>query len=116
MDKMFIKYKDEFIASMNATIDMMQNSLDTLDIKKQHGEEIDEESYNKTKKNIEELNRILMTYKINGVIAKEDEAAVVAAVVAAMGTVVVHMEFLAESYKTAAEKAKIIIANIKSDS
>ena len=112
MDKMFIKYKNEFIASINATIDMMQNSLDTLDIKKQHGEEIDEESYNKTKKNIEELNRILMTYKINSVIAKEDEAVVVAA----MGTVVVHMEFLAECYKAAAEKAKIIIANIKSNS
>lgn len=111
MDTMFVKYKDEFVASMNATIDMFLNSLDNMDIKKQHGENIDAEDYNKTKNTIANLQRILSVYKTNGVIAKEDENIVLAA----MGTVIIHLEYLADCYKEAAKKAKIIIANINSE-
>ena len=115
MDLMFNKYKDTFIAAINSTLDMLYNSRDMMELKLSKESDkihIDEPKLEELKDNIKTLERVLNTYKTTGAISKEDEKYAVGA----LGTVIVHLEFLADSYKEAAKQAKIIVANIKQSS
>jgi len=111
MDRMFSKYKDEFISSINSALDLFYNSKDLADIKLEKNYPIDKEKYKEELKNISNLEKVLDKLKNSQELTEEDEKVALAA----MGIVVVHLEFLAKSYKEAAEKAKIIIANVKID-
>ena len=114
MDLMFSKYKDTFVAAINSTLDMLYNSRDMMELesKLSNKPNVGELKLKETKDSIATLERILNTYKTTGAISKEDEKYAVGA----LGTVIVHLEFLADSYKEAAKQAKIIVANIKQSS
>jgi hypothetical protein len=112
MDLMFSKYKDTFIAAINSTLDMLYNSKDIMELKlskEPNKPSVDDTKLTEIKNSIATLERVLNTYKTTGAISKEDEKYAVGA----LGTVIVHLELLADSYKEAAKQAKIIIANIK---
>lgn len=113
MDKMFTKYKSEFIAAINSTLDMLYNSKDLLDLKrdKDPNSIIDDGEYQRISQNILQLESVLNHYKMNNDLTKEEQNTALAA----LGTTVVHLEYLANCYKEAAKKAKIIIANIKDE-
>lgn len=115
MDLIFSKYKDTFIAAINSTLDMLYNSRDLMELrlsKEPNKPHVDDVKLKETKDSINILERVLNKYKTTGTISKEDEKYAIAA----LGTVIVHLEYLADSYKEAAKQAKIIIANIKSSS
>lgn len=111
MDKMFLIHKQEFVASINSIIDMLQNSLDLAEVKSKFGENIDEDKKIEIEDNIKQLNRILKKYKEENKIDKEDEKLVVGA----LATTAIYFDYLADNYSKAAKKAKIIIANISND-
>ena len=113
MDRMFTKYKSEFIAAINSTLDMLYNSKDLLDLKrdKDPNSIIDDGEYQRTSQNILQLETVLNHYKVNNELTKEEQTIALAA----LGTATVHLEYLANCYKEAAEKAKIIIANVKDE-
>ena len=113
MDKMFIKYKDEFISAINSTLDMLYNSKDLMDLKrdKDPNNVIDDMEYQSISQNILQLETMLNRYKTNNDLTKEEQNIALAA----LGTTTVHLEYLANCYNEAAKKAKIIIANIKDE-
>jgi len=108
MDKMFTVHKKEFIAAIESMIDMLQNSLDLMEVKAKLSEEKDPKM-EELSTNIKDLNRILINYKNNNEIQKEDESKVVGA----LATTAVLMDYLADNYAKAAKRAKVIIANIQ---
>ena len=108
MDLMFSKYKDTFVAAINHTLDMLYNSRDISELKKQQGVTINEDELKEFNDSIATLERIRSTYQSSGEISTEDEKYVIAA----LGVTIVNLEYLADSYKEAAKQAKIIIANI----
>lgn len=109
MDIIYTKYKQNFISAIQSTLDMFYNSIDSMDLKRIRGEQVDEAKYDETKEQTITLERILKDYKINNIIKPEDERYVVAA----LGTAIVHLEYLADSYREAAKFGKMIIANLK---
>ena len=108
MDKMFVKYKEEFVASMRSTLDMLYNSKNILDLEISHGSKVDAIKLQEISKNILKLETALNNYQHGYITPEEQNIAL-----AAMGTAVVHLEYLSRCYSEAAQKAKIIIANVK---
>lgn len=109
MDRMFVKYKEDFVAAMRSTLDMMYNSKDLFDIKANKKGVIDEQKYKEILDNIKVLEQTLSNYQKNNDLTPDEQNIALAA----LGTTVVHLEYLASCYSEAAEKAKVIIANVK---
>lgn len=109
MDEMFIRHKEEFISAINATIDMLSNSRDLMDLEATKGRIIDGQKYKEISDNIFRLNEALITLKSKKELDEESQNIAVGA----LATSVVLMDYLAEAYKAAAERGKIIIANIQ---
>ena len=111
MDEMFTRHKQEFISAVNATIDMLSNSRDVMDLEANKGRIIDGQKYKEICDNIFRLNEVLVTLKSRKELDKESQNIAIGA----LATSVVLMDYLSEAYKEAAERGKIIIANIQSE-
>ena len=109
MDEMFIRHKDEFISAINATIDMLSNSRDLMELKSSRSVEIDGQKYKEICDNIFKLNQALILLKSQKELTEEAQSIAVGA----LATSVVLMDYLSKTYAEAAEKGKIIIANIQ---
>ena len=109
MDEMFIRHKEEFISAINATIDMLSNSRDLMDLEANKGRIIDGQKYKEISDNIFRLNEALIMLKSKKELDKESQSVAIGA----LATSVVLMDYLSEAYKAAAERGKIIIANIQ---
>lgn len=111
MDEMLTRHKEEFISAVNATIDMLSNSRDLMDLEANKGRIIDGQKYKEISDNIFRLNEVLVILKSKKELDKESQNVAIGA----LATSVVLMDYLSEAYKAAAERGKIIIANIQSE-
>lgn len=111
MDEMFVRHKDDFISAVNSVIDMLSNEKDLMEIKQsKSAAEIDEPKYKEINDNIFDLNEVLKSLKSGNTLTQKEQSIAVGA----LATAVIHLDYLSKMYADAAEKGKIIIANIQS--
>lgn len=111
MDEMFVRHKDDFIAAINSIIDMLNNEKDLMELKQSKSTMVvNEPKYKEINDNIFELNEVLKILKSGKELTQKEQSIAVGA----LATTVIHLDYLSKMYAEAAEKGKIIIANIQS--
>lgn len=112
MNQTLIKHKEEIIASARSVLDMLYNSKDLMDVKKFKNADINEETYGINMQNIQKLEEALNHFvSANDKFTTDDENNLIGA----LATTAVYLDYLSNCYKKAAEQAKIIVANLKTN-